>query len=393
LTFVIRGLGTAVPPLAMAQNDAGTLFFSFAEPAGGRERTLQALFRKSGVKKRHSVLLEREDGPLSRRQSFYHPARDASDQGPPTSVRMARYEKEAPSLAVTAAERALEEANTDPAAITHLVTVSCTGFFAPGPDSRLIETLGLPRSVERTHVGFMGCHGAMNGLRVGASHTGANPHARVLVCAVELCSLHVAYGWDPEDLVANAIFGDGAAAVVGRPALPEEIRALGGGEEGIPGSGPAPGGGPIPAPGSAEAPWTITANGTFLIPDSREAMSWRIGDHGFRMTLSPRVPDLIRAHLKSWLEGWLAREGVALEEVASWAIHPGGPRILGAVEEALALERSETEVAREVLAQHGNMSSPTILFILKEMRARKVARPLVALAFGPGLVVEAVLIR
>jgi predicted naringenin-chalcone synthase len=142
-----------------------------------------------------------------------------------------------------------------------------------------------------------------------------------------------------------------------------------------------------------QAPWTISANGTFLMPGSADAMSWRIGDHGFRMTLSPRVPDLINTHLKSWLEGWLAQEGLGLEDVATWAIHPGGPRILTAVEEALSLQRSATAVSREVLAEHGNMSSATILFILERLRAQGAPRPLVAMAFGPGLVVEAALIR
>ena len=275
---------------------------------------------------------------------------------------MAWYETEAPPLAEAAARRALEDASTPVEAITHLVTVSCTGFFSPGLDAALVETLGLPRTVNRTHVGFMGCHGALNGLRVAASHVW-EPEARVLLCAVELCSLHFAYGWDPEMIVANALFADGAAAVVGVAAE----------------NGEAPG-------------WSVQAQGTFLMPMSGDAMSWRIGDHGFRMTLSATVPGLIRTNLGGWLEGWLQDQGLGMDDVGSWAVHPGGPRILEAVEDALALENGLLDVSREVLRRHGNMSSPTVLFILERLRKTGAALPCVALAFGPGLVVEAMLV-
>jgi len=365
VTLVIRGIGTAVPEHSMLQTEAAERANALAGPGGRDERTLRILYRRSGIRKRHSVLLDRAEGPLEVRQSFYDPAPAPGDRGPTTAARMARYEAEAPPLAARAAGDALVEAGWDAPDITHLVTVSCTGFFAPGLDAALIDILGLSRSVHRTHVGFMGCHGALNGLRVASSFTAADPGARVLVTAVELCSLHLAYGPDPNDLVANAIFGDGAAALAGA----------------------------APGPPASDGDWTVAANGTFLLPDSEDAMSWRIGDHGFRMTLSPRVPDLIQTYLKDWLRAWLAGEGMRPEEVTSWAVHPGGPRILTAAEEALELERAAGRVSREVLSEFGNMSSATILFILRRMRTIQTPRPLVALAFGPGLVVEAVLIR
>jgi predicted naringenin-chalcone synthase len=127
------------------------------------------------------------------------------------------------------------------------------------------------------------------------------------------------------------------------------------------------------------------------MPDSTDAMTWRIGDHGFRMTLSAAVPGLIRAHLSSWLDGWLSEHGLTRDAVGSWAVHPGGPRILGAVEEALGLPDEALHHSREVLRQHGNMSSPTVLFIVDRLRRAQAPRPCVALAFGPGLVVEAAL--
>ena len=128
------------------------------------------------------------------------------------------------------------------------------------------------------------------------------------------------------------------------------------------------------------------------MPDSADAMTWRIGDHGFRMTLSARVPELIQTHLRSWLAGWLERHGLGLDDVRSWAVHPGGPRILDAVESALSLDPTENRVARSVLEECGNMSSPTILFIVDRMRRAGAEGPCVALAFGPGLAVEAALL-
>ncbi|MBT8397650.1 MAG: type III polyketide synthase, partial [Gemmatimonadetes bacterium] len=285
------------------------------------------------------------------------------DQGPSTEMRMERFEADAPVLAMTAGRAALDDAGVGGEEITHLVTVSCTGFFAPGLDTTLVDLLGLKPTVERTHVGFMGCHGSLNGLRVASSFAGADPEARVLVSSVELCTLHMSYEWDPDTLVANSLFGDGAGAVVGAG-------------EGVP---------------VRSEPWHLTASGTCRLPDSADAMSWRIGDHGFRMTLSSRVPEIIEAHLRGWLVGWLEGHGLGLEDVETWAVHPGGPRILSSVGSALDLGPSENEVSRSVLAEFGNMSSATILFILDRLRRGNAPRPCVALAFGPGLVAEAAL--
>ena len=138
--------------------------------------------------------------------------------------------------------------------------------------------------------------------------------------------------------------------------------------------------------------WSVQATGSCLLPESTDAMTWRIGDHGFEMTLDPRVPALIRQHLPGWLAQWLDQQGQSLETIATWAIHPGGPRILDAVEESLRLPPGATAVSREILAHHGNMSSPTVLFVLDRLRQAKAPRPCVALGFGPGLFAEAALL-
>ena len=365
MALVLHGMGTALPPHAMTQADAVDLHTTFCGIDERRGRTLKALYRRSRIRARHSVLFESSDGPVEARQPFYQPARDDEDPGPTTAERMAAYAEHAPDLAIRAARAALEDGGVSPGDVTHLISVSCTGFVSPGVDSALIEALGLNPDTERTHVGFMGCHGALNGLRVARSYALQDPGAVPLLCAVELCSLHFAYGWDPDMLVANSLFADGAAAAVGRS-----------GE----------------CAGPTGDPWRVAATGTFLMADSADAMTWRIGDHGFRMTLSARVPELIQEHLAGWLDAWLADQGMRRDDIESWAIHPGGPRILTAVEAALDLSPEATSVSRDVLAEHGNMSSPTILFILDRMRKAGAGRPCVSLAFGPGLAVEATLL-
>jgi predicted naringenin-chalcone synthase len=354
----ISGIGTALPPHRILQGEAATIAKKYSCETPAQERLFETLYRRAGVEGRNSVVLHRSDGPLEGRQGFY------GTEAPTTRDRMRRYEASAGDLAAAASRAALDEAGTDPGRVTHLVTVSCSGFYSPGYDVALIKRLELPRSVARTHVGFMGCQGALNGLRAARAFVDADPRSVVLLCALELCSLHHQYGWDSDLIVANALFADGAGALV--------VEGEGGG------AGPG-------------APYRLVASGSALIDDSEDAMTWRIGDHGFTMTLSPRVPEIINGHLRPWLEGWLRRQGLGMGDVGSWAVHPGGPRILSAFEEATGLGRAALDVSYRVLADHGNMSSPTILFILDRLRRGGGARPVVALAFGPGLSVEAAL--
>jgi predicted naringenin-chalcone synthase len=368
MTLAILGLGTAVPPVSVTRQEGQQIARWVNCHSADQAGWLPHIYGQSGIDKRHMCLgraVIRDILDETRvSQSIFLPRTRTDDRGPTTAERMAAYRDEAPRLAIESTRMALARSGLSAEDITHLVTVSCTGFQAPGVDVALIESLKLARTTQRTHVGYMGCHGALNGLRVARAFVDADPRARVLVCAVELCSLHYHYGWDPQKLIANALFADGAAAVV---AGPVEI-----------------------APDSA---WRVAACGSCLIPDSTDAMTWTVGDHGFGMTLSKKVPSLIAAHLRPWLEQWLADNGVRLEDVVSWAIHPGGPRILEAVVESLRLDQQAARASREVFAAYGNMSSPTVLFILEYLRERGAARPCVALGFGPGLNAEATLIR
>jgi predicted naringenin-chalcone synthase len=355
---IIAGIGTAVPRHRISQVDAAEIAKRYACTPAGQERKFLALYHRVGVDGRNCVVLDASAGPLESRQSFYETT------VPTTRDRMRKYEEEAGLLALTAARAALQEASIAADRVTHLVTVSCSGFYAPGFDITLIKHLPLSREVARTHVGFMGCHGALNGLRVASAFLDADASSYVLLCALELCSLHYQYGWSSDKIVTNALFADGAAAVVAMDAEPTMSRSR----------------------------YRIVASGSVVIDNSEDAMTWRIGDQGFEMTLSPRVPSLICQHLHPWLESWLAQQKLTFGDIHSWAIHPGGPRILSAVCEAIGLNRQALEPSHQVLSEHGNMSSPTMLFILDRLRKSKAPSPCVAIAFGPGLTVEAVLL-
>ena len=356
MSFAIWGVGTALPEESATQGRAADLINRASGYDEEQSRWVESLYRGAGVDRRHLLMLEHIEEILS------------SPGAPPYSMawRMGRYDEAIRPLSLEAAARALDSSGMGPEEITHLVTVSCTGFAAPGFDLALFEGLGLRADVQRTHVGFMGCHGALNGLRVANAFASSDDSARVLVCAAELPSLHFRYEPDPRLSVVNALFADGAAAVVGRADS---------------------------SPGDGSDGWRLVASGSALVPGTADAMSWKIGDNGFEMTLSARVAGHIVENLRPWLAGWLEGRGLSVSDVASWAIHPGGPRILDAVETALGLPRSATAESREILASFGNMSSPTVLFILDRLRRRRAPRPCVSLAFGPGLAIEAALFR
>ncbi len=366
MSLAILGFGTAVPSTTITQPQAQQIARSLCARSPEHENWLPHLYSQTGIEKRHfcmgpELIRDVIEGTRDS-QSVFLPGESDDDPGPTTGQRMAVYREEAPLLAVRAGRQALINSKTSPKSITHIVTVSCTGFHAPGIDVALIDELGLPATTQRTHVGFMGCHGALNALRVARAYAKSEGDARILLCAVELCSLHYHYGWDPQRVVANALFADVAAALVAAP------------------------------PEAAPTAWNVAACGSCIVPDSQDAMVWTVADHGFTMTLSKQVPALIHANLKPWLTEWLSANSIKLQEVKSWAIHPGGPRILNAAAEALGLGPDDLQDSLQIFATHGNMSSPTVLFILDHLRRRNAPRPCVALGFGPGLAVEATLI-
>lgn len=367
----IVGLGTATPAHRASQRGFAQFIIDSLALKDDDAAFVRMIARRSGIDYRHSVILDRStEGDACLSQSFYSPP----ERGTPrtTAERMRAFESMAPPVAIEAARRALRDAEAlgagDPTGITHLVTFSCTGFSAPGIDAALVRGLELPRTVERIHIGFMGCHAAINALRAARAIVGADGGARVLLAGVELSSLHMLASTRRDHLVSACLFGDGAAAAV--------VAAHSG------------------------APIRILRTGSIVFPDSERAMGWTIGDGGFEMTLAESVPDRIGALVGPWVGEWLgmSRDEPAFRRLA-WCVHPGGPRVLDVVSESLGLPAEAMLPSREVLREFGNMSSVTTLFILERMfrswrsRGGREACRAVALGFGPGLAGEAALVE
>lgn len=380
---LIMGLGTSVPRFQVDCRTSAKFASQTSCVDPEHARKVDVLYRRTGIDTRGSVLLDETPGEDATNE-FYPPALHPNDRGPSTKSRNDRYGTDAPDLAYRAALEALDGSGVATSEITHLITVTCTGFNAPGIDIALIDRLGLPHTTERIQVGFMGCHAAINGLRAARGLVAANPRSKVLLCCVELCSLHFQYGNDTDLIVSNALFADGASAMVighgsGAGESPEDrIDMEQIDMEQI----------------DEQGRWgRVEATGSCLIPNSRDAMTWRIGDHGYLMTLSAQVPGLIERHLEGFLTAWLENYGETLDSIVGWAVHPGGSRILSSVETALRLDSDALTVSRGVLSEHGNMSSATMLFILQRFAAASVPKPWLMLGFGPGLEIEVALIR
>lgn len=372
----LLAFGTAVPPYKVAQAEIGEWMASSLGQQSTTGRLLRRLHASSGIDMRHSCSPDYLLPPAASRFAPGQPLANA----PTTAERMAIYTREAPPLGATAVRHALrayaeksgEKAADLLASVTHLIVVSCTGFFAPGLDFVIARELGLAPTVQRTLIGFMGCSAAFNGLRSAYQIVRSQPTARVLVVSVELCSLHTQPNPTRDQLAAYALFADGAAAcLVGQP-QPEEGNFF-----------------------------QLEGFHTGTKPDTEDEMVWAIGNHGFTLQLSPRVPHHLAEIAPVALQTLFGTDQPDL-----WAIHPGGPAIVDRLAEIFALEVGQVAASREILRQYGNLSSATILFVLDELSrtlhqdraltpasesaTRKYKLPLsgIAMAFGPGLVIE-----
>ena len=346
----LNALATAVP-----DHDIHQAFIDWATPrlADARMRTLFArMAARSGIDHRWSVLPPTADGgsPVGAGGFYDVPGL------PPTSARMAAYARYAPDLAMEAIA-ALGDA-LDPARVTHIVVASCTGFVAPGIDQIIAQRLGLPATVERVLIGFMGCYAGVTALRTARHIVRSEPGAVVLVVSVELSSLHLSPADAAEPLLMMLQFSDGAAAAI-VSAMPHGF-ALGEGR-------------------------------SLALEDSADLIRWDIGDRGFEMQLSGEVPGRLREALAApAVQDLLFGAG---KPPPLLAVHAGGRSVLDAVEHALDLEPDALADSRAVLARFGNMSSATILFVLADMMARGAKGEGVAIAFGPGLAAEAIRFR
>ncbi|GGE05471.1 naringenin-chalcone synthase [Aureimonas endophytica] len=347
--FVNR-IATALPP-----NEVHRYFLGFANSQldgdPGRQAVFNRLADRSGIERRYSCIRPSEDPRgasvdvegVFRRGAF-----------PGTAQRMQMFERDAPDLAVEAVEKL--DLGDRAGSITHLVVTTCTGFSAPGIDLEIVARCGLDPSVERTIIGFMGCYAAINGLKLAHHIVRSTPDARVLLVNIELCTLHLKETTDLEKLLSFCLWGDGCAASL--------ISAEPGGLR-------------------------LDRFKAMLAADSRDLMSWSVRDDGFDMVLSGRVPAAIQRSLGTDPGAFL--DGRPVDEISLWAVHPGGRTVLDAVERALALPADALRHSREVLRNVGNMSSATVMFVLRKMLDMPAGLPGCAMAFGPGLTAETML--
>jgi predicted naringenin-chalcone synthase len=328
-TVTIAGIGIA-HPAPVRQDELWAGFFA-GHYAGAARILAKRIFANAGVVERHAVV-----NPL---------LEDVS--GWPTERRMRRYLQEALPMGKEAVSRALADAGLDPGDVGLFAVCSCTGYVTPGLDILLARDLGMAPDTQRLFVGHMGCYAALPGLGAAADFVAARRRPAVLLC-VELPSLHVQPSTvDAQQIVAHSLFSDAAAAVV--------LRAPDAGR---------PGGLP-----SHQVRDGYQIRDVVAVTDTATAdhMTWDVTDLGFRMGLSPRVPEVLAAHVGPLTHELLGRHGLALSDVDGWAVHPGGPRILTVVERELALPPDALAASRAVLAAHGNCSSPTVLLILDQL--------------------------
>lgn len=342
---VIAGVGVALPP-ASGQDDLWRGYF--AEHFTGPSRALaQRIFANAGVVTRQAAV-----NPL---------VEDVS--GWSTERRMRRYLTEVLPLGKEAVGRALIDAGLSATDVGLFVVCSCTGYATPGLDILLARDIGMSPEAQRLFVGHMGCYAALPALGAAADFVAARNRPALVLCA-ELTSLHIqpsSIRMDTQQIVAHALFSDAAAAVV---LVPD-------------GSG-----------------YAVREVASVTDASTADHMTWEVTDTGFRMGLSPRVPQVLSQHVRALVEDLLGRHGLAVGDVGGWAVHPGGPRILNVVERELDLPQPALRESRATLADHGNCSSPTVLLILDRLRrARQRPRRVVMLAFGPGLTLCATLLE
>ena len=345
----INRIGTALPPF-----EAHAAFLNWAQSRIADRRD-GALFKRmasrSGIEKRWTVLPPAADGDQTSPGAFYQ-STDPAAPMPPTSARMAIYAEAAPDLCVAAVE-----ALGRPEGITHIVLASCTGFIAPGIDQIVARRLGLPATVERVLIGFMGCYAAVSALRTAHHIVRSEPTARVLVITVELCTLHLQPDIALEPILAMLLFGDGAAAAL--------VTA-------------------DPVGLAISDPFAMT------VPGSEELIRWTVGDMGFAMHLSGAVP----AKIGEAIADPVFRAGLGdIAAIDGWAVHAGGRTVLDAVEQGFGLPPEALADSRAVLRDCGNMSSATLMFVFARIleEARHGGKPIeqgLAIAFGPGLAAE-----
>lgn len=354
---------TASPPLKVSQKTAG---IKLAKRIGERPviaRLIEAAAKHSGINTRHVILPDAEEN--SSKKLF---SRNGKDIIPGTAERMEEYERWSKKLSCEAVGSLLNKNRILNNRIQRMFTISCTGFFAPGLDYFLIEEFQLSPEIKRTNIGFMGCAASITGFNsVLESLKSSKDSGNALLVSVELCSLHLQMEPTRDNILANMIFSDGCAAAYFST-----------------------------SPDEGNSKLELTDTYTFLFKDSSDYMGWKIGNNGFQMILSSELPRIILDSAAPQLIKMLGSKGIDYKEIKHWALHPGGRAILDSLEKGFFLNEEQMKPSRKILKNFGNMSSASILYVLKEIiSAEKINKDdlCCAVAFGPGLTMEAALFK
>jgi len=349
----VVSIGTAVPAYCLQQMDILKFMQDAYALSDADRRKMRFLFLQSGIKQRFSVIPDY--GRPIHDWKFY-PHTEELEPFPTLEQRMALYNKQAPQLSVDAIRDCLHEVMHHNE-ITHLITVSCTGMSAPGLDLQVVELMDLPKNIVRTSVNFMGCYAAIHAMKMAHAFCKADSLAKVLIVCTELCTLHFQRENTMDNIASSLLFGDGSAAAL-MVGADVDMEGL-----------------------------TIDSFYSEIIAKGKRDMAWELSSTGFQMTLSGYIPDLIEEDFSAVVAR--ACKAYNKNEISHWCIHPGGKRILEAIQKSIGLEKEELACSYEVLNEFGNLSSATILFVLKRMlQDKKKIGKMFGAAFGPGLTVE-----
>lgn len=360
----IHSIGTAVPKNQISQKDLCKAIENNSSLDRRSRLLLRNIYNSTGIEKRHTVLDNFSEHTLF--------TTEETGKSFPVSERMRIFEKTALELCKSAVQNCLNNLiDFNKGDITHVIAFSCTGMYAPGLDIEIIEQLGLNPEAERTCINFMGCYAAVNALKTAYHITRSQPNAKILLIGVELCSIHYMGGKEQEQMIANAIFADGAAA--GILSSDNSIK------------------------NKDNVKFSLKDFHSDFYSAGKNEMVWSIGDAGFNLRLSASIPGLLQDKAGLFFKRLLNKSGMEERDVNFYAIHPGGIKILEACEAALSLTKNDNKLSYEVLKQYGNMSSVTILFVLNEylkvLEEADKGKNIAACAFGPGITMESMLLQ
>ncbi len=356
----IISIATANPPFAHQQKDILQYMQKAYQLEADEKRKLAFLYHHSGIETRHSAIPDY--GGINNSGNFLPDNED--DPFPSIEERMELYKKNAARLSIEAIQKCIDT-YISPDAITHLITISCTGMSAPGLDLEIMEAMHLSPTLFRTSINFMGCYAAIHGLKLAKFICDSEPAANVVLVATEFCTLHFQKEYTLENASSSLLFADGSAAVlISNNSI--EPKAL-----------------------------QIDSFHSQVAFQGKKDMAWEISSKGFLMTLSSYIPQLIKEDIELLISAAIKKKGITIQDIAYWCIHPGGKKIVDVIEEKLYLREDQTKFARKVLAENGNMSSPTILFVLKEIMDSGIQSGdnVFGIAFGPGLTMETFLCK